>query len=128
MLTFTAPVLDENGRIIAVVACSVDLLSKNALGGYRKQTFGTTGYLFVFDYSRLLILHPEPDRLLTYVQEGKNKIMEAAIKGFEGGGESVNLQGVPTLLSVRQVPVNRWTVAVQVTQEEAYALVTNMRK
>jgi hypothetical protein len=66
--------------------------------------------------------------LLTYVQEGKNKIMEAAIKGFEGGGESVNLQGVPTLLSVRQVPVNRWTVAVQVTQEEAYALVTNMRK
>jgi diguanylate cyclase (GGDEF)-like protein len=128
VLTFTAPVLDENGHIIAVVACSVDLLSKNALGGYRKQTFGTTGYLFVFDNSRLLILHPEPDRLLTYVQEGKNQIMEAAIKGFEGGGESVNFQGVPTLLSVRQVPVARWIVAVQVTQEEAYAPVTNMRK
>ena len=128
VLTFTAPVRDASKRIIAVVACSVDLLSEDALGGYRKQTFGTTGYLFVFDHSRLLVLHPEEDRLLTTVEEGKNKIMDAALNGFEGGGETVNSQGVPMLLAVRQVPNSHWIVAAQVTQEEAYAPITDARK
>jgi len=128
VLTFTAPVRDPQGKIIAVLACSVNLLSQEALGGYRKQKFGNSGYLYVFDRSRLLVLHPDDARLLTHVEAGKNRILEAALKGFEGGGETVNSMGVPMLLAVRQIPKVEWAVAVQVTQEEAYAPVAEARK
>lgn len=128
VLTFTAPVRDSQGKIIAVLACSVNLLSQEALGGYWKQKFGNSGYLYIFDRSRLLVLHPDNDRLLTRVEAGKNRILEAALKGFEGGGETVNSMGVPMLLAVRQIPKVEWVVAVQITQEEAYAPVAEARK
>ncbi len=128
VLTFTAPVHDTHGQFIAVVACSADLLSEEALGGYRKQKFGDSGYLFIFDRARQLVLHPDGDRLLTYVEAGKNKIMDAALGGFQGGGEAVNSQGVPMLLAVRQVPKTDWIVAVQVPQKEAYAPISEARE
>ncbi len=128
VLTFTAPVRDANGQIIAVLGCQADLLSDDALGGYSKQKFGKTGYLYAFDRSRLLVLHPDNKRLLTDVEAGKNKILEAALKGFQGGGETVNSVGVPMLLSVQQIPNIEWIVAVQVTQEEAYAPVAEARR
>jgi len=127
VLTFTAPVRDTNGRIIAVVACSVDLLSQEALGGYRKQKIGKTGYLYVFDKSRQLVLHPDDEREMTYVEAGKNRVLESALKGFEGAGESVNSVGVPMLLAVRHIPNSDWIVGIQVPQREAYAPVGESR-
>lgn len=128
VLTFTAPVRDASGRIVAVLGCEADLLDRDALGGYRKQKFGQTGYLYAFDRSRLLVLHPDDERILTDVEPGKNKILEAALNGFQGGGETVNSIGVPMLLSVQQIPNVEWIVAVQVTQQEAYAPVAEARR
>ncbi len=128
VLTFSAPVRDASGQVIAVLGCQSDLLSHDALGGYSKQKFGKTGYLYAFDRSRLLVLHPDDKRLLTDVEAGKNKILEAALVGFQGGGETVNSVGVPMLLSVQQIPNMEWIVAVQVTQEEAYAPVAEARR
>ena len=126
VLTFTAPIR-ARGRIIAILACSMDLISQEALGGYRKQRFGNTGYLYIFDHSRLLVLHPQDDRLLTNVDTGKNRLIEAALTGFEGVGETVNSQGVPMLVAIRKIPNTEWFVAVQVTQKEAYAPVAEAR-
>jgi diguanylate cyclase (GGDEF)-like protein len=126
VLTFTAPIRSR-GRIIAIVACSMDLISQEALGGYRKQQFWNTGYLYIFDRSHLLVLHPQDDRLLTNVEPRRNGLVEAALAGFEGVGESVNSQGVPMLVAIRKIPNTDWFVAVQVTQKEAYAPVTEAR-
>ncbi len=127
VLTFTAPVRDASGQIIAIVGCSADLLSQEALGGYRKQKFGKSGYLYVFDKSRELVLHPDPTRELTYVEAGKNKVLESALTGFEGAGETVNSAGVPMLLAVRRIPHTDWFVGAQVPQSEAYAPIAESR-
>ncbi len=127
VLTFTSPVFNKRGRLVAIVACSADLLSQNALGGYREQKFGKTGYLYIFDRSRRLIVHPEDGRLLTYVAEGKNRELEDALKGFEGVGETVNSKGIPMLLAVRMIPHADWIVAVQIPQKEAYATIAKVR-
>jgi PAS domain S-box-containing protein len=128
VLTFTEPVHDANGQILAIVACSMNLLSQKALGFYRTQKFGNTGYLYVFDRSRLLIVHPEDDRVMTYVEPGRNEILEAAIKGFAGTGETINSKGVPMLIAVRPIAHTDWTVAIQVPQKEAYAPVVKARR
>lgn len=127
VITFTAPVYDAGGGIIAVVACSVDLLSEDALGKYRAQKFGNTGYIFVFDTSRRLILHPDATRILTQVEQGKNRIMDNAVNGFEGSGETINSQGVPMLLSIRKIANAPWFVAAQVSAREAYQPITDAR-
>jgi hypothetical protein len=67
-------------------------------------------HLYVFDKSRQLVLHPEPERELTYVEAGKNNVLESALKGFEGTGETVNSVGVPMLLAVRRIPHTDWIV------------------
>lgn len=128
VLTFTAPVQDDMGRVVAILACSVDLVSPRALGGYGVQKHGETGYLYAFDPNRLLVVHPDPARLLTHVEAGKNRLLEAALGGFEGAGETVNSLGVPMLLAVRKIPDTDWIVGVQVTQKEAYAPIVSARK
>ncbi len=120
VLTFAAPVLDERGEVTAVVACSTDLLSRDALGGYRNLKFGETGYLYVFDGARHLLVHPVDERLLTYVEQGKNRLLDAAVRGYEGAGETLNSQGVPMLLAVRRIPNLEWIVGVQMPEREAY--------
>ncbi len=127
VLTFTAPIRTSQGQIIAIMCGSMDLLAPDVLGGYAKEQFGKTGYLYVFDRNRLLLLHPERDRILTSVEIGKNRLMEAAVKGFNGGGETVNSMGVPMLASVRHIPKTDWIVAVQLPEKEAYAPVSEAR-
>lgn len=82
---------------------------------------------YVFDKSRRLILHPDDKLLLTQVEPGKNRLLEVALSGFTGSGETVNSLGVPMLLSIRRVPVADWIVAVQVPRSEAYAPVARTR-
>ena len=127
VLTFTAPIRDTQGRIVAIVGSSTDLLAPEVLGAYIQQQFGKTGYLYVFDRHRQLLMHPDRDRILTAVEIGKNSLMEAALNGFEGGAETVNSKGVPMLMSVRRIPNTDWMVAVQLPQKEAYAPIVEAR-
>ena len=128
VLTFTAPVRDHSGKTVAIVACSVDLLSQEALGGYREQKFGETGYLIVFDRSHRLILHPQDERILTTVETGKNRVLDAAVAGYEGAEATVNSRDVPMLLAVRHIPGTDWVVGVQVPQSEAFRPILEARR
>lgn len=127
VLTYTALIRDGEGHPAAILACSLDLLSEQALGGYRTRKFGKTGYLYIFDNSRTLVLHPDDERLLTDVDPGSNRLLDAALSGFEGRGETVNSRGVPMLLSMSRVPVTDWIVVLQVPRVEAYAPVEETR-
>ncbi len=55
------------------------------------------------------------------IPEGANKLLDAAIAGFEGVGETVNSRGVPMLSSFKRVPETDWIAAAQQPQSEAYA-------
>lgn len=127
VLAVTAPVRDSHGQILAIVGSSMDPLDPQALGAFVQQRFRNTGYAYIFNTKRQLLLHPEKDRLLTSVDPGKNRLMEAALKGFEGSGETVNSKGVPMLMGVRRIPNTDWMVAIQLPQKEAYAPIAEAR-
>jgi diguanylate cyclase (GGDEF)-like protein/PAS domain S-box-containing protein len=121
VLTFTAPVFDERQAIVAVVACSHDLLAPDFLGGIRQQGLGRTGYVYLFDRSRLMILHPEPDRILKQdIPVGANQLLDSAVDGFEGTGATVNSKGIRMLASFRQVPGTPWILGAQIPEAEAF--------
>ena len=128
VVTFAVPVLDARGEVVAVVACSLDLLSRQALGGYRGMRFGEEGYLYVFDGARQILLHPRDERLLTYVEDGRNRILDAAVRGEDLVGATVNSVGVPMLLAVRHLSGSDWIVGVQIPQREALRPVVAARR
>jgi diguanylate cyclase (GGDEF)-like protein len=120
VITFAAPIFAGDGTILGVLGCSVDLLAEDALGSVLKQHIGKTGYIYAMDHTRQMILHPDESRLLKRdVPVGANRVLDAAIDGFQGIGETVNSRGVPMLIAVRQIPGTPWFVAAQVPRAEA---------
>jgi diguanylate cyclase (GGDEF)-like protein len=61
-----------------------------------------------------MIVHPDESRLLKRdVPPGANLLLDAAIGGFQGAGETVNSRGVKMLTGVSQIPDTGWFVAAQ---------------
>jgi len=129
VLTFTALLKDSQGRRLGLLGCSVQLTSPDALEGIRLTRIGESGYLYVYDTSRLMILHPKDKRVLERdVPLGANKLFDAAIDGFEGVGETVNSRGISMLLSLKRIPGTDWILCAQQPQKEAFAPIRNARK
>jgi signal transduction histidine kinase len=128
VLTFTEILRDASGKKIGLVGCSLQLNSENALGHIQAQKFGISGYLYVYNKSRLMILHPNKDRILQHdVPTGANKLFDAGINGFEGVGETINSKNIPMLMAVVPVAGTDWLVAVQQPKTEAYAPLNHAR-
>jgi two-component system cell cycle sensor histidine kinase/response regulator CckA len=122
VLTFAAPLTDETGRLLGVLGGSARLLGPNALGELRRQAVGKSGYIYVFDRSRMIVLHPDADRMLQRdVPAGVNKVFDKATMGFEGVGETESSHGLSVLIAVHRVPGSDWIVAAQQPIAEAFA-------
>jgi signal transduction histidine kinase/CheY-like chemotaxis protein len=122
VVTFTALLKDSDGHIAGMLGCSVQLTSPNALEGIRLTPIGESGYIYVYNKDRLMILHPQEDRILEKdVPVGANKLFDAAIEGFEGTGETVNSRGVAMLISMKQIPGSDWIIGAQQPTNEAFA-------
>ncbi len=128
VLTFTALVRDGVGRVQGLLGCSARLLSPNAPGGGREQTIGTSGYVYVYDRTLLMIMHPSSERILQRdVLPGANSLFDRAIDGFEGVGETVSSRGIPMMVALQQVPGSDWIVAAQIPLAEAFASLDEAR-
>lgn len=111
-----------------MLGCSVQLTSPLALGGIRLTQIGRSGYLYIYDTQRTMILHPEGGRILKRdVPVGANRLFDAAIEGFEGSGETVNSRGVAMLLSLKRVKGADWILGAQLPLQEAFAPLRDAR-
>ena len=128
VITFTAPIYDRRGSLLAVLACSDDLLDPAVFGGIQSQHLGRSGYLYLFDHSRTMILHPDPNRVMKQdIPPGSNLLLDKALEGFEGTGPTINSRGVPFLVSYRQVPGTDWVLGAQIPQAEAFESLSAFR-
>lgn len=122
VLTITAPLWGKDQGLLGLLNCSVQLASPRALGGIIHRRFGQTGYLYVYDSSRLMILHPQPQRIgKRDVPVGANLLYDRALQGFEGAGETVNSRGVAMLAAFSRIDKLDWVVAAQQPANEAFA-------
>jgi diguanylate cyclase (GGDEF)-like protein len=123
VLTITAPVRSDSGRIEAVVCGSLDLLAYSALGYLQERRIGKAGYVYLVDRNRQFLVHPDRARVLKTLGEGHNVFLDKAVGGFEGTGETINSLGVPMLVAARQVPDLGWVLLAQMPVQEATASV-----
>ncbi len=128
VVTFTAILKDTAGQIAGMLGCSVPLTSPDALEGIRLTRIGQTGYIYVYNKDRLMILHPVDDRILKKdVPVGVNKLFDAAIEGFQGTGETVNSRGISMLISMKHISNTDWIIGVQQPKREAFGPIRSAR-
>ena len=122
VLTFAAPLAGRDGTLAGLVGCSLDLLVPEVLDGLTRMRLGESGYLYMFDTSRLMIVHPDDRRILQRdIPAGANRLIDLAVeKGVESSDEVANSRGVPMLLALKRVPGQDWWIGAQLPQDEAY--------
>ncbi|BCS52452.1 diguanylate cyclase [Geobacter sp. SVR] len=121
-MMFTAPVFGPDGTIIAVLGGSIDLTKDNLLGEHARTRIGTTGYIYIYDTRRTMIMHPDRSRILKQdVPPGVNRVFDKGITGFNGTEETVNSRGLRALTSVLGLKTTNWILAANYPLEEAYA-------
>jgi PAS domain S-box-containing protein len=120
-IMLTAPVLDAHGNVMAVLGGSIDLMRANFLGGLTQRKIGRTGYMFLFDTKRTTIVHPDVTRVMKQdIPPGANRLLDRAISGFEGTGETVNSRGLKTLTTFKRLKSKEWIVGANFPLSEAY--------
>lgn len=122
IVMFTAPIFNEKGELTAILGGSLNLLKENFLGKISGTRLGERGYLYLYDTSRALIVHPVRERILKRdVPPGANRLFDKAIAGFEGAGETVTSRGLATISSFKRLKTTDWILAANFPRSEAYA-------
>jgi PAS domain S-box-containing protein len=127
-IMLTAPIIDANGNVLAVLGGSVDLMQANFLGTLSSRKIGKTGYPFLFDTNRLMIAHPDSERIMKQdLSVGENSLLDKAIEGFEGTGETSNPRGLSSLTSFKHLKAKNWILGAHYPLAEAYAPANKIR-
>lgn len=127
-IMFTAPVRDQNGDLVGVLGGAVSLLGDNFLADIREIQIGGSGYVYIYDTDRTLIVHPDKTRVMQRdVPVGANLLFDRALTGFEGTGETVTSRGKPVLASFRRLKSTNWIVAANYPAAEAFASVERVK-
>jgi PAS domain S-box-containing protein len=127
-IMLTAPVLDSKGNVLGVLGGSIDLVKPNFLGGLNQRKIGRTGYMFLFDAKRTMIVHPDINRVMKQdIPPGINRLLDRAIQGFDGTGETVNSRGMKTLTTFKHLKSKEWIIGANYPLSEAYLPVNRVR-
>lgn len=123
VMAMTAPVFDEKGKLILVLAGQVKLQSKEGLfHDILRPAANHTGYFYLFGKNRTIYLHPDSYRMFQQgVPVGVNKAFDAAINGFEGTMETLNSKKTPFIVTVKRLQSVDLILAANFPVKEAYA-------
>ncbi len=122
VLAMTVPILNDRGELVAILQGSFLLLGKNIFANLLNIKNGQTGYLYLCDKNRMMILHPNRDRILKPGQAlGTNNMLDKAVEGFEGSGETVTSFGGKMFVTFIHVNPTGWILGSNYPIAEAYA-------
>ncbi len=129
VVMLTAPLLDPGGKVLGILAGSIDLTQHNFLTKHSRVIIGKSGYLYLFNKDRTMIMHPDEKRIMMKdVPVGSNLGYDKAIAGFEGTVDTVNSRGLPVLATFKRLSTTGWILAANNPQAEVYAVIDRARR
>lgn len=125
----SAPLVDNNGKVIAILGGSFDLWGANFLRDLSATRYGDVEFFTLTDRDRTIIVHPDRSKILTKKRPPEsNPLYEKALGGFEGSGETVTAQGELIIASVRHLRATGWILTASSSAAEAYAPLEKTRR
>jgi len=122
-LLMTAPIVDAGGRVIGTLAGGLALLSPHYTAGMQDYRVGAAGYLFITTADRVMLMHPQRERLLRVAAvPGQNAGYDRAIEQrLEGTVETRTSDGRDVLVSYARLPFLDWVLGANFPMSEARA-------
>jgi len=129
IVVFSTPVKDEAGKVVAVLAGSLDLRRSGFLRQIGALKPGQTGYLFLMTAAGVVIDHPDESRLFQHISTvpGVNEGSEQALGGFEGWLETRSKDGSESIYAYKRLRTTGWILAARYPTAEAFAPMITMR-
>ncbi|HRH80954.1 MAG TPA: EAL domain-containing protein [Thiobacillaceae bacterium] len=121
VIMMTAPIRDRDGRLLAILAASHDLMRDNFLGKLVNRRVGGSGYFYLTTGDRVLVMHPDKQRIFKPVPAGGNLAYDRAVGGFQGSMETINTYGRHMYASFKRLGRKDWILAVNYPVTEALA-------
>ncbi len=123
LIQVVAPVLSENGDVLAVLIGVNRLRRENLLRDVSAVRIGDKGYFFIFSKGEnpIMVMHPDQTRLLEPLSPGRNVGADMAIGGYEGSYVGFNSAGVHALSSFKSLKLAPWVLGGMVPADEVYA-------
>jgi len=121
LLAMSSAVVDDKGQVVGALLGSLHLLSKQYAADLQTHKFGEAGYLFMTTRDRVMVMHPDPLRILqTAAARGQNEGYDrAADSGFEGTIETINSTGQNVLASFVRIRSMDWILGAYFPMAEA---------
>jgi signal transduction histidine kinase len=132
----SAPVRDAEGRIVAVLGGTIDLVQPNIGGFVQPLSLGKTGYTEIVDQNGIVIFRTEPGRPLNVVEKSDHPERFAAL--INEGKASVRTchvchgaeespERTRDVLAFAPLSVASWGVAIRQSESEALSLTEELR-
>lgn len=122
IVSFSAPVLDNDGTVVAILTGTLRLLQTNFLGNLAEAKVGKTGSFAVFTQDRTIVISSDESRILTQgPTPGISPYFDRATSGVEGSEEAVNSRGLRAIFSYSPLETVPWALVASLPIEEAYA-------
>ncbi|KRB97231.1 response regulator [Duganella sp. Root198D2] len=118
-----APILDDRGKVVGVLAGVLRLYKDNMLGHLRTAKVGKTGYYFAVTLGEpsIYVVHPDAKRILQPRAANSNPATTRAMReGVEGTVLSTSAAGVPGVSSYRRLKSADWLLASILPVHEAF--------
>lgn len=121
VVAVAVPIKDHKGQLAGVLVGRYSLLKDGFLQKLIDTPIGKSGYFYLFNQRRQLLVYPVHNRILTVVPSGANVVMDVALAGREGTWVTPNSKQVPSLSSIKRLKTVPWYLAAYYPLQEAYA-------
>ncbi len=127
-IVMAVPISDQKDKLLGFLVGSITLTNDYFIEEIMGFKIGKKGYLYIMSKDRTLILHPDKNRIMKQdVPVGSNKLLDKALLGFEGSGQTINSRGIPQLASFKSLRTVDWVLGCVFPKDEAYKPVYRMR-
>ena len=123
LVVITEPVLDAQGRVVAILGGSIHLDHSSFFAKIRNLNPGEHGYLFALTADGMILHHPEAARLLRNVRNEARTPVPATLKalgGWEGWTQARSKNGTPAILTYKRMRETGWIIGSVYPTEEAF--------
>jgi len=129
IVVLAAPVLDREGKLLAIVGGVLNLYKPNLLGALSTRKIGENGYFYIVSRERQIVAHPDRARIMQLAASSQdNPALARALEGFEGTIEGTNSRGLEGLFTFKRLQTTGWILASVVPVEEAFRPIVRIER
>ncbi len=122
VIMFTVPIFGRDGRLVALLGGSMDLMKENFLGSLSDAKVGRTGYFYLFTADETIMTNPHRGTMLNRgLPSGLQSLYARCAGSGAVSGETINAEGEPVVTTVKRLGTAPWMLAADYPLTEAYA-------